>query len=217
MTSEERVRGFLREHKRGAGAALILIAACMLAVPFVIVSASTSKWSVATFAVMRLTALLSFTLIFMNIFTGAMAPYFYAVFGPKNQSRIHLWTGVCGFSLALVHGAIVIIEKYYRSYSAVWVIGPIALALLVLTAWVAIDRRRLKNIWRAIHQINYVIFVAVFVKAVLIGTDFRSGDAASKATLAIFILYAVLATLALLLKLRRYQVKAAKKRPTGKS
>lgn len=56
------------------------------------------------------------------------------------------------------------------------------------------------------------LFVAIYVKAVLIGTDFKLNDASSKALMAIFSAYVAIAAVALLLRVRRYQVLAAGRR-----
>ena len=105
----------------------------------------------------------------------------------------------------------IITQRYYRSYNAVWILGPVALGLLACTVWVALDRDRLKKAWRAIHQINYVIFVTVYIHALWIGIDFR-GSAAANALLVVFSVYVGVAALALLIRLRRYQLQAAGKK-----
>jgi hypothetical protein len=214
--SEKEIRNYLKDNRRPAAAVLVALAACMLAAPPVILSASPVGWSNVTFSVARLTALYAFTLIFMNIVMGALAPFFYAVFGARGQYRIHVTTGVLGFLLALAHGQIVLIQRYYRGFSAVWIVGPVSLGLMVVSIWIALDRSRFKAVWRPIHQVNYLIFAAVFVKAVLIGTDFKAPGGTKLALTVLFSAYVGIAALALLARLRRYQVQAARRKKAAR-
>jgi DMSO/TMAO reductase YedYZ heme-binding membrane subunit len=41
---------------------------------------------------------------------------------------------------------------------------------MIVTMAVAANRKRLPQLWRRIHQLNYLIFAAVYIKAMLIGT-----------------------------------------------
>ena len=214
MLSEKETRKFLKDHRGPAAAAIIFLAACMLAVPPIILSLVPGGWAGTLLSAARLTALYAFTFIFMNIVSGALAPWFYAVFKARGENIIHFATGSLGFLLALSHGLIVITQRYYRSYNAAWILGPVALGLLACTVWVALDRDRLKKAWRAIHQINYVIFVTVYIHALWIGIDLR-GSAAANALLVVFSVYVGVAALALLIRLRRYQLQAAGKKETA--
>jgi hypothetical protein len=184
----------------------------MLAVPPIIVTFSPGGWSSWLSASVRLTAMYAFTLIFMDIMIGALLPYFYVLFKARGEYLIHVGVGSLGFLLALTHGLIVLTQRYYRGFGAAWVIGPAMLILLVFTVWVAFDRVRLKSFWRYIHQINYLIFAAAFVKAVLIGTDLKGSGAADQAVMVLFSVYVGLATLALVARVRRFQVQASKRK-----
>ncbi len=184
----------------------------MLAVPLIIVSAQAGGLTATLLSLLRLMALYAFTFIFMTIVTGAMAPYSYAIFGTRGAYLLHVITGALGFLLALTHGLIVVTQRYYRGYNAAWIIGPVALILLVFTVWVALDRKRLKKVWRGIHVINYAIFVGIFVKALLIGGDFKGANAAQTALMVLFIVYVAIAGLATLDRLRRYRGQMARRR-----
>jgi peptidoglycan/LPS O-acetylase OafA/YrhL len=215
MVGEKEVRAFLKENRRAAAGVLMVVAAGMLAAPAIIVSTAPGGWSSFGIAMSRVTALYAFTFIFMNIFTGALAPYFYAIFKARRQYLMHTIIGGIGFLLALIHGLIVLTQRYYRGYSAVWILGPIMLGLLVVTVWVALDRVRFKSVWRWIHQINYAIFLAAFIKAVLIGSDFKMTGASAQAVKFLFSTYVALASVALIVRLRRYQVQVAARRKAG--
>jgi len=212
MAGEKQLIRVLKDHRRPAIVILAAASACMLAAPALIVSASPGGWVDFWFTFNRMMALYAFTLIFMNIVTGALAPYFYAVFKPRGQYLVHLTTGILGFLLALTHGLVVLVKRYFEGYNAVWVIGPVAMTFLVVTIAVALDRKALKKVWRAIHQMNYVIFVAIFVKAVVIGTDLRVDSGSATAARVLLSTYVFLAGLALIARLRRFQVQAAARR-----
>jgi DMSO/TMAO reductase YedYZ heme-binding membrane subunit len=218
MPTDKEIRAFLGKHRHSFAAALAVLAAGMLAVPPLVIGLSTGGWNSWLSWVPRLTSLYAFTLIFMNIVTGALAPYFYPVFKARGEYLIHTITGSLGFLLALSHGLIILTQRTYKGYSGVWLVGPIALILLAGTVWVALDRVRLKKVWRVIHQINYAIFIAIYVKAVLIGSDFRLNTPASIALMVIFTAYMAIAAVALLLRFRRYRVLATerKKRAAAK-
>ena len=212
MASEREAIKYVKEHRRPIRVVLVLLAAAMLALPPIVLSLTPGGWANWISWTTRLFGLYAFTLIFMNIVIGAMAPYFYAIFGARGEYRIHVSTGVLGFLFALAHGLIVITQRYYRGYNAAWLIGPVALILLVITIWVALDRVRLKRVWRIIHQINYVIFVGVFIKAVLIGTDLKGTSGAQQALMVIFSVYVAIAALAVIARVRRYRLVAARRR-----
>lgn len=207
MAFEKEVRAGLKAHRRQAQAALAVLGALMLAAPPVVVALSTG-WSPLPLALANLSAMYAFTLIFMNIMTGALAPWSYAVFGPRGGNRVHLLTGVTGFLLALAHGAIMLAEKYFQGYGPVWIVGPVALGLLAVTGLAALDRARLKKLWRAIHQVNYAIFIAVYAHALWIGVDLRRDSSASDALLLLFTAYVLLALAAMLIRVLRYREQA---------
>ena len=197
--------------KKALQGLFIITFVVMLALPVVLVAV----WGTTTKApvtAMRLLGLEAFTLIFVNIVTGALARRFYRLFKARPFQRFHIACGVLGFGMALAHGIIVIVEQYYKGYNAIWVVGPAALALLAVTVFIALDRKRLPRVWRRIHQINYVIFIAVFIKAMVIGSDLTGNMGYVIAMKALFILYAVVAALATADRVRTYEVEARKKR-----
>jgi Kef-type K+ transport system membrane component KefB len=210
--SDWRVRAFR--------ALLITAFAAMVLLPPVIVSISGSASEVPLFTALRILGLEAFTLIFVNIVTGALSRWFYRLFKPRNFQRFHIACGSLGFLMALAHGIIVVWKRYWSGYNAIWVVGPVALVLLAVTVFVALDRKRLKHVWRRIHQINYLIFMGVFAKTVVIGTDLATGRTYSLVLKTVFIIYAVVATLATVVRIWSYEVQARKKRtraglPTG--
>jgi hypothetical protein len=212
LLSEKQAIKYVKERRRPAAIILALLAAAMLAVPPIVLSLTPGGWANWISWTTRLFGLYAFTLIFMNIVTGAMAPYFYAIFGAREEYLVHVSTGALGFLFALAHGLIVITQRYYRGFNAAWLIGPVALIMLVINVWVALDRVRLKSIWRVIHQVNYVIFIGVFIKAVLIGSDLKGTSGAQQALMVIFSAYVAIAALAVIARVRRYRAAAARRR-----
>jgi hypothetical protein len=209
MVTEKQTRAFLKEHSSGSRAALIVLAAAMLAAPPVIIALAPGGYANWISWVERLTALYAFTFIFMDIVIGSNTPYFIAVFKPKPEYLIHMLTGSLGFVLALAHGLVVITQRSYRGVSAAWIIGPVMLILLVFTIYMGLDRARFKKTWRFVHVFNYAVFVGAYVKALLIGTDFALTTAYSDAVMILFTVYVFIAALALVARLRRYQVQVA--------
>jgi DMSO/TMAO reductase YedYZ heme-binding membrane subunit len=184
----------------------------MLALPVVLVAVSGTATQAPWFTAMRLLGLEAFTLIFVNIVTGALARRFYRLYKARPFQRFHITCGALGFGMALAHGTIVLVEHHYRGHNAIWVVGPVALAMLAVTIFVALDRKRLPKVWRRIHQINYVIFIAVFIKAIAIGSDLTGSSGYMLALKILFIVYAVVAALATAERVRIYEVEARKKR-----
>jgi len=206
---------FLRAHKKPAKAALLVFTACALVAPFLLVLFSNVKMQDGWTATMRIEGLLAYTLIFMNLVTGPMSRWFYQLFKPKSVQYFHIATGATGFSLALMHGVIVFVMAHYRDHPATWLIGPITLGLLIVTMGVAANRKRLPQLWRRVHQLNYVIFAAVFVKALLIGTTVTSGSTTGAATAAVMSLEMLLVILATSMRVRTYLEARARKRPVA--
>jgi DMSO/TMAO reductase YedYZ heme-binding membrane subunit len=87
--------------------------------------------------------------------------------------------------LAVMHGTIVFAMHHYRDHPATWLIGPIALGAMIITVSMAANRKSLPALWRRVHQLNYLIFAAVYVKAILIGTIITASNAAATALLTI--------------------------------
>jgi hypothetical protein len=198
--------------RKALKALLIAVFIIMLALPPILLAVSGTATQAPWFTALRILALEAFTLIFVNIFTGALARHFYGLFEPRPFQRFHIACGVLGFLMALAHGVIVIVQHHYRGHNAIWVVGPVALGLLAVTIFVALDRTRLPGVWRRIHQVNYVIFAAVFIKAMVTGSDLTSSGGYVTAMKALFVLYALIATLATVERIRIYGIDARRKR-----
>lgn len=148
----------------------------------------------------KTTAMLAYALIFQNIVTGSAGLPFYRLYKAKYVSRYHMVTGIVGFLLALVHGVLILLDRTMSAYNKVWVVGPVALVLLVATIAAALLRKRWGKAWRRVHQVNYLIFAGLTAKALVIGSATRT----KPALMAVICVYASLAALGLCYRLYRY-------------
>lgn len=188
-----RLRPFLAKHRKVLRIVILVLAVCALAAPVIVVGLSPGGFSPAGPAAIRLLGLYAFTLIFFNIMTGALAWRFYMIFNPVREYLFHIVAGTAGFSLAIAHGAVVFSMVFFRGFNKVWIVGPVALGLLALTISTAIEKERFQGLWRKIHVINYAIFVGIFIKAVIIGTDVAAPGTWAGVMEALMIVYVVLA------------------------
>jgi DMSO/TMAO reductase YedYZ heme-binding membrane subunit len=199
MAQSAAKQSFIVTHKKLIRPIVLLLAVGALVAPPLIVFYSHAEMQDTWTAIMRIAGFEALTLIFMNLVTGPLSKWFYKLFNPRRVRLFHIATGATGFALAVLHGTIVFVMAHYRDHNATWIIGPIALGLLIVTISVAVSRKRLPQVWRRIHQLNYLIFTAVFIKAMLIGTNVTSSTLAgnaAKAILSLEMLIVVLATAA---------------------
>jgi DMSO/TMAO reductase YedYZ heme-binding membrane subunit len=175
----------------------IALSLVILAIPPVVVFTSGTATADATWTALRIAALLAFSLIFLNIVTGSFRPVFNRIFKARTVQRVHVATGLAGFSLALAHGILVAIYGLTGYKTSAVAIGPTVLVLLFITILTAITRRRIKQMWRWIHRLNYLIFAAVFVHALILGYDLKN-EVFIKI---VFIIYAVVVAAGLIFRL----------------
>ena len=210
--SDVKTRKFLAAHKKPISAALYVLIVGLMVVPVLAVTMSHAKMQDTWTAIMRVSGLWAFTLIFFNLVTGPLSRYFYAVFKPKRVQAFHIATGASGFALAVMHGTIVFVMAHYRDHPAIWLIGPIALGLMIVTMAVAANRKRLPQYWRRIHQLNYVIFAALYIKVMWIGSNVTAPTAAGNAMKALLSLELLAVALATYLRVRT-RVRVSSKAP----
>jgi len=124
---------------------------------------------------LRLAALEAFTLISANLVIGSFRPLFNRLARPRTVQRLHVTLDFAAFALALAHGVMAAVFGIAGYQTApVWV-GPAALALLACVIVTALTRRRLRDVWRWVHRLNYAIFAAVLAHGLILGYDLRSG------------------------------------------
>ena len=205
-------RPFLIKHRKAAKAVVLAFAALALAVPLLVVGLSAGHFAGGKVPAIRLLGLYAFTFAFFNIMTGALAPRFYMVFNPAREYLFHIVSGTLTLAFAVAHGTTVLATTFYRGFSAFWIIGPVALGLLVITVVTALEKNRLAHVWRAVHILNYLIFLAIFIKAMIIGTDVSAATATAELMKSVMILYVVLAAAATTLRVIDRRKIAARRR-----
>ena len=224
--------------KRAERALLTILFLGALSLPFAIVFGGRFDFNGVSIAV-RLLALSAFTLIFVQIITGALMQQLLKVFRPKRIWFFHRYVGEAAFVLVVGHATIVLLVgtfhagglvlrflTLWRGYDALHrvalILGPVNLTLITLTVITALLMRALRKYWRTIHYLNYLIFAIVIFHGLLLGTD----TGASWLVKALFIVYGALAAAVLGWRLahgpRRHRGaktavdgSAAKKKPEG--
>ena len=156
-----------------ARAALSLAGLGLLAIPAVAVGLSGAASSDALWTALRVAALEGFTLVFIDITIGAFRPLYNKVAKPRAVHRLHVATGLAGFTLVVGHAAMVLVFGL-AGYSGFRWVGPPILFVLAVAIGTAFWRRRLRHSWRWIHRLNYLVFATVLVHGWALGFDFRS-------------------------------------------
>jgi len=151
---------------------LIVPSLATLAVPPLVVATSGTAGYSATWTSLRILALYALTALFLNIMTGSFRPLLARVFKPRLLFRLHNTTGLVGFSMAVAHMILVIVDGLWPGFQK---LGPITLYMLSATTAAALLRKYLKKSWRMVHRLNYAVFVVGLVHAFQLGIDLRDG------------------------------------------
>lgn len=135
-------------------------------------------------SVFPLVGLYAFTFVWFQLMIGSSMDRLRNVF-PWIE-KYHRTEGVFVLLFALAHPLLLLIGVgstvyFQRSYIApqlvpyLW-LGYVQLFLICLTAGTALLRKTpfVKKYWRAIHYLNYLVFVSVWIHSWFLGTDVRS-------------------------------------------
>jgi DMSO/TMAO reductase YedYZ heme-binding membrane subunit len=135
-------------------------------------------WHVA-----RAAALFGYSTIFLTILSNEYMREMKKLFG-RPFLRVHHILSVVGLILIVVHPiTVALVTKdisafipRFDSFSLFLTLGgrP-ALYLFMAAALAAVLRRRIKNVWRSIHWLNYVAFSLAFVHSWLLGANVSHG------------------------------------------
>ncbi len=139
----------------------------------------------------RLAALLALGFIFLEIMSGSFRPLLLRVFEGRTMRAVHVAFGLTGLGFALAHFGLLIPilgEPWAEDNRVLFLFGPIALGLLILTIGTALYRNRLRNSWAWLHLLNYLIFTGVIFHGLVIGHEGKL-----LATRVVFIVYLALA------------------------
>jgi predicted heme/steroid binding protein/DMSO/TMAO reductase YedYZ heme-binding membrane subunit len=182
---------------------LIALSVVLLAVPFIAMGLNGFGVAPASLAALRTLALVAFTLLFVDLSIGAFRPLLTHVYKARPLQRTHAGIGMSAFALALVHGSL-ILNLGVRGYPRVWLLGPTVLVLLLAVITTALNRRRLRNAWRWVHRLNYVLFGLIIGHAYILGFSLITQPFMR----VIFLVYAALAAAGL-----GYRVQLLARRP----
>lgn len=154
---------------------LAALGLAMLVAPPLVVGLSDTVSTDPLWASLRLAALEAFTLISANLVIGSFRPLFNRLARPRTVQRLHEVLDFSAFALALAHGSMAAVFGIsgYRT-TPLWV-GPAALVVLAVVILTALARRRLRDVWRWVHRLNYAVFAAVLTHGLILGYDLRSG------------------------------------------
>lgn len=146
----------------------------------------------------RASALIGFVLLWFSFFLGLSirVPFLNKIIKPIYSFNIHCWISLQATAFAFFHGFILLWDKYMAFKVAnVFIpfypivegqmkgINPKILALGILSFYIMLVLvltsyfRKYINafLWRLLHFLNIGLFVIVFVHALYLGTDLKSG------------------------------------------
>jgi hypothetical protein len=189
-------------------ALLITAALGTLVIPPLVVATSGTATLSATWTTLRILALYALTLLFLNIMTGSFRPLLVKVFKPKLLFKLHNTTGLVGFSLAVTHMVLVIVEGLWPGLLK---LGPLTLFILTVTTTAILLRKYLKREWRMIHRLNYVVFIVALFHAFQLGTDLANGGFLT----GLLYIYAVLVAAGFIYRLQLTIRMRARKKPAA--
>lgn len=138
---------------------------------------------------LRLIALVAFTLIFIQIVTNGFRTVWQRIFPYERLQLFHLWVGRAAFLFALTHPIMLVAFRFYPAQVVFWPhmfspeifqrimgLGTIALYILIITVSTAVWRKRVGPIWRRIHIFNYIVFFLILSHSTRIGSDLQTGS-----------------------------------------
>ncbi len=139
----------------------------------------------------RLLGVTIFTLVTQQIFTQSFRPFFNSAFPAYFVKRYHIVVGTLTLLLAMTHPIMHYVANSAAGYPIsgsilgtdyqfplrlYYLLGPLALTILVCTALAGLLRRwkLLQKYWYAIHRFNYVLFVVAFFHSFNVGSDLQA-------------------------------------------
>ena len=174
-----------------------LFVAAVLVVPFVLInrafSLATQSMDETFHMLLRFSALMGISLIFLQIMTGAFRPVLRRIFAPEALRVFHKGFGLAGLGFLILH--FLFLLHGIRDHWAVlnhgsFLLGPVVLTFLTVTVVAALLLGRLPPVvWIRLHVLNYPLFVVGAVHGLAIGTQTH--------TLAARLVFAVYLALAL--------------------
>jgi hypothetical protein len=170
----------------------LLFVAAVLAGPFALINRGFSMLGMSTdetlHTLLRLCALLGISLLFLQMVTGAFRPALRRVFKARTIQGFHAASGVLGLAFVISHFVLMIpsIGEHWANLNhSFFVLGPIVLAVLIITVGTALVLRRTHPAaFSRLHVLNYVVFIVGVVHSTAIGT--QGSTVAGRALLALY-------------------------------
>lgn len=174
-----------------ASAAVIVIAATSGAAMDSVIGWITQEQDRLPWYVTRVSALLAYLALTASVVYGLLlsTKILDRIAHRAVSFTLHQDLAAIGLALALVHGAVLMIDRsvpysllevlipFIGPYQPLWVgIGQIAMGLTVVVLFSFYVRRRIgQRAWRQIHYLSFAAFLAATVHGIMAGTD--SGEA----------------------------------------
>jgi len=139
--------------------------------------------SPAPWMLLRAAALLGYSTLFLSILSSEYVREMRKLFG-RPFMRVHHTLAVVGLVLMAVHPlAYAVISRSLSVFlptvstlrAFLTFAGRPALYLIWIAVLAAVARRRIKDVWKFIHWLNYLAFTLVFVHSRLLGEDMAAG------------------------------------------
>ena len=139
----------------------------------------------------RASGLIAFALLYISIFLGVVSglPVIRRFFLPLYSLRGHSWLSVQALIFATIHPLSLLFDNYlhlnlveiflpmfspkYPSQIALGIISFYLIFALVLSSYLM--RIIPQTLWRAIHFLNILLYLAVFFHTIFLGTDLQEG------------------------------------------
>jgi hypothetical protein len=138
---------------------------------------------------LRFSALMGISLLFLQIASGAFRPVLARVFAPEALSQFHKGFGVAAFGFLVLHFLFLIHsigEHWAELDHGFFLLGPIMLAVIAVTVTAAFMRRRLRSgLWIRLHVINYLVFPVGAIHGLGIGT--QTGTVAARVVFGVYL------------------------------
>ncbi|OGD86637.1 hypothetical protein A2Z23_02865, partial [Candidatus Curtissbacteria bacterium RBG_16_39_7] len=125
----------------------------------------------------RFFALFALSAFCFQIFLGAFMPELTRAF-KFNTYLFHLWIGRLVYGVILIHIFLIFLSRrlYFppnllpnERFSII--LATFAFIFLSLAISAALLRQKFGSVWQKIHWLNYLAFVLIFIKSIMIGSD----------------------------------------------
>jgi len=137
----------------------------------------------------RSSALVAFFLLYSSIFLGLaiQTPFFRKIINPAHSFRIHCWISLQALVFAAIHGITLLFDDtisfrledifipfaspFSPNLVALGIVGFYAMIILTVTSYFKeyISHR----LWRITHSLNIILYLAILVHALFLGTDMK--------------------------------------------